>query len=89
MREILYEIFGFRFLPYKTYEFGKEHVPPGGNPPPTIKQVNLFYARLTVEQIPLFVIVRLYTPIGKSQYNFLIITEALSYFVKFYVFLFP
>ena len=31
-----------------------------------------------VVQFPLFVIVRLYTPIGKSQYNFLIITEALS-----------
>ena len=30
LKEILYEIFGFRFLPYKTYEFVKEHVPPGG-----------------------------------------------------------
>ena len=52
MREILYEIFGFRFLPYKTYEFGKEHVPPGGNPPPTIKQVILFYAEPRVEPKP-------------------------------------
>ena len=42
-KEILYEIFGFRFLPYKTIEFVKEHSPPGGNPPPTIKQLNLFY----------------------------------------------
>ena len=29
--ETVYEIFGFRFLPYETYEFVKEHVPPGGN----------------------------------------------------------
>ena len=26
LKEILYEIFGFRFLPYKTYEFVKDFV---------------------------------------------------------------
>ena len=30
LKEILCENFGFRFLPYKTIEFVKEHVPPGG-----------------------------------------------------------
>ena len=51
--------------PIKTYEFVKEHVPPGGNPPPTIKQLNLFYARLTVEQIQLFYSGR-WIPIGNT-----------------------
>ena len=40
--QILYAIFGFRFLPYKTIEFVKEHFPPGGDAFPY--QNHMFYS---------------------------------------------
>ena len=50
--ETVYEIFGFRFLPYETYEFVKEHVPPGGNHPHSTNPIELHCTRVFRRRAP-------------------------------------
>ena len=73
---MLYEISGFRFLPYKTYEFVKEHVPPRGESISHYKTVEFVPREAHRSTKSLYFIVGGEFPRGESssQYKSYIIT---------------